>query len=105
MSQTPVSTSAAPGAAEAVPAPDASSVEAQRQNAVHRLALAHQSNPALYRAQARARVDLAAAILAMDDAAAVPGRHNLNEQLAVENALTAYGQALANLLRGEDPDA
>lgn len=73
----------------------------QRIGAVARLAFARKQNPDLVRAEAAARVDLAAAIMAMDEAEDIPGRHNLNEQVAVEAALRAYGHALADLIRGE----
>ena len=76
-------------------------VEMQRIGAVARLAFARKQNPDLVRAEAEARVVFAAAIMAMDEAEDVPGHHNLNEQVAVEVALRAYGQSLADLIRGE----
>lgn len=75
--------------------------EASRLGAVLRLSFARQQHPVLVREEAAARVDLAAAIMAMDESADVPGRHNLVEQIAVEQAKDRYGQALANLVRGE----
>ncbi|MBN9214730.1 MAG: hypothetical protein J0J04_07940 [Microbacterium sp.] len=73
----------------------------QNLTALLRLAFARKTHRDLLHAEADARVNLAAAILAMDEAADQPGRHNLLEQQAVNDALTAYGQALANVLRGE----
>lgn len=72
-----------------------------RLTATLRLTFARQTHPDLARSEAEARLDLAAAILAMDEAEDQPGRHNLVEQQAVNDALRAYGQALADLLRGE----
>lgn len=72
-----------------------------RVQALFRLAMARESHPELHRAMASARIDLAAAIIAMDEAEDIPGRHNLHEQAAVNEALAAYGQALADLIRGE----
>lgn len=65
-----------------------------------RLKVAGDVHPKLAEDEAKARVQLAAAILRMDDAEGLPGRHNLNEQAAVEVALQVYGQALAELIRG-----
>lgn len=75
--------------------------EAARVGATARLAFARQQHPELVRAEAQARLDLAAAIMAMDDAADLPGRHNFNEQVAVEQAKDHYAAALADLVRGE----
>lgn len=75
--------------------------ESERISAIARLAFARQRHTDLSRAEAAARVELAAAIMVMDEAADVAGRHNLAEQAAVNVALTAYGQALADLIRGE----
>lgn len=75
--------------------------EMQRIDAIARLAFARGTHPELNRAEASARVDLAAAIMAMDEAADVPGRHNMQEQAAVETAIRAYANALAALVRGE----
>ena len=75
--------------------------EMARVGAVSRLAFARKQNPELVKAEAQARVNLAAAILAMDEAADQPGRHNLFEQAAVEIALQEFGRALADLVRGE----
>ena len=58
-------------------------------------------HPGLRKAEARARLDLAAAIIAMDQAKATGG--SLQAQVAVENTLMAYGNALANLIRGDQP--
>lgn len=79
-------------------------VEARRVQATARLAFAREMHPDLYHETAAARLDLAAAIIAMDEAEDVPGRHNLQEQADVEQALRAYGQALADLIRGEAAD-
>ncbi|SDH39102.1 hypothetical protein [Microbacterium sp. 77mftsu3.1] len=81
-------------------------VEAARIGAVHRLAFAREQHPDLVRAEAQARVDLAAAIMKLDEAAdsddVIWGRrHTMQEQAAVERAKNAYAQALADLLRGE----
>ena len=78
------------------PAPTPSAVQA-----VSRLAFARKQHPDLIKSEAKARVQLAAAIIAMDEAADVPGRHNLQEQASVNVALQVYGQTLADLLRGE----
>ena len=73
--------------------------EEQKVSAVYRLGVMSEK-----RRVADARLELAAAILAMD---AVDDRiesgekiHSLQEQAAVELAKNAYAQALANLLRG-----
>lgn len=66
-----------------------------------RLAFARKQHPLLVRDEATARVKLAAAIIAMDEASDQPGRHNLAEQAVVNEALTEYGDALAKLIRGE----
>lgn len=58
-------------------------------------------HPGLRKAEARARLDLVAAIIAMDQAKATGG--SLQAQVAVENTLMAYGNALANLIRGDQP--
>lgn len=59
---------------------------------------------ALVHAEAQARLDLAAAIIAMDDKdeliAAGQPLHSLNEQAAVEIAQHKYTSALADLVRG-----
>ena len=75
--------------------------DTSRVAAIARLASARKQHPELGREEADARVDLAAAIIAMDEAADVPGHHNLVEQVAVEQAKDRYAQALANLIRGE----
>ncbi|MDW6058116.1 hypothetical protein SAZ11_08435 [Streptomyces sp. FXJ1.4098] len=79
--------------------------EEQKVAAVHRLSVMSERHPELKRRVADARLELAAAILAMD---AVEERiqagekiHSLQEQAAVELAKNAYTQALADLLRGE----
>ena len=79
--------------------------EAYRVQATYRLAFARGTHPELHRAMADARLDLAAAIIQMDEAGDVPGRHNLQEQAAVEHALRAFGQAFADLIRGEAASA
>lgn len=75
--------------------------DVSRLGAVLRLTFARKQHPVLVREEAAARVDLAAAIMAMVEAADVPGRNNLVEQIAVEQAKHRYEQALANLIRGE----
>lgn len=73
--------------------------ESQHVAAVHRLACARQQHPQLRAAEANARVVLAAAIMAMDEACdAGPA---VAEQAAVEQARHAYAVALADLIRGE----
>lgn len=74
-----------------------------RLGAVYRLAVMREHYRELSRAAQEAHNDLAAAIMAMDEAAGIEGRHNLQEQAAVEAAKNAHAQALANLLRGEEP--
>lgn len=80
-------------------------VEGHHMSAVVRLAFARDLHPELVRAEAAARVELAAAIMLMDEAADQPGRHNLQEQARVEECTRAYAQALADLLRGETSEA
>ncbi|MDO5865179.1 MULTISPECIES: hypothetical protein [Paenarthrobacter] len=79
--------------------------EAQRVAAVHRLATSKAFHPELRRAEAQARVQLAAAVMAMDEVedriAGGEKIHSLHEQAAVERAKDAYAQALADLVRGE----
>lgn len=70
-------------------------------DATFRLAMMRARHPDLSHALAKANVDLAAAIIAMDAAEGEPGRHSMFEQVAVDEAKTRYAQALANLLRGE----
>lgn len=79
--------------------------EEQKVAAVHRLSVMSERHPKLKRRVADARLELAAAVLAMD---AVEERiqagekiHSLQEQAAVELAKNAHAQALADLLRGE----
>ena len=79
--------------------------EEQKVATVHRLSVMSERHPELKRRLADARLELAAAILAMD---AVEERiqagekiHSLQEQAAVELAKNAHAQALADLLRGE----
>lgn len=78
--------------------------EAQRVAAVHPLAISKAFHPELRRAEAQARVQLAAAVIAMDEVedriAAGEKIHSLYEQAAIERAKDAYAQALANLVRG-----
>jgi hypothetical protein len=76
-------------------------IETARVGAIMRLAFARKQYPELIRAEAATRVNLAAAIMTMDESDDLPGRHNLHEQMAVEVATRAYGQALADLIRGE----
>lgn len=86
--------------------------EMLRVQAISRLAFARKLHPDLNRAENDARVNLAAAILALDEtqekadahnaAGAEFSMHTLNEQSAVESAILAYSQALAALVRGEN---
>lgn len=82
--------------------------EIARIGAVHVLAMNRQSYPQLVRAEAQARLDMAVAVIAMDeiDVRVATGEkiHNLQEQASVEMASHAYLQALANLVRGELPE-
>jgi len=70
--------------------------------AIFRMSMMRTSHPELGHAEAKARVRLAAAIIAMDEAEAQPERHSLTEQAEVEAAKNEYAQALANLLRGDE---
>lgn len=85
----------------AVSGEPADPTELGRVNATYRLSVMSQRHPQLQRAAAEARLDFVAAVISMDDADGVPGRHNLQEQADVEQKLRAYGQALADLVRGE----
>ena len=76
-------------------------IEMSRIGAMSRLAFARKQSPELVRAEAQARVDLAAAIMAMDEAEGIPGRHNFIEQANVEIASRKLLFALADLIRGE----
>ncbi|MBD0673987.1 hypothetical protein [Streptomyces sp. CBMA156] len=79
--------------------------EEQKVAAVYRLGVMTAKHPALKGRLADTRLELAAAIIALD---AVEERiqggekiHSLQEQTAVEQAKNDYAQALAELLRGE----
>jgi len=76
-------------------------VEAARVGAAFRLVNSGEQSPELKHASSMARLDLVAAIIAMDEAEDVPGRHHLQEQADVKQALQGYGQAIANLVRSE----
>lgn len=80
-------------------------VEAGRVGATYRMATMRERHADLGRAEAQARTDLAAAIIAMDEADELarrdPSRHSMQEQARVELAKARYAQALADLLRGE----
>jgi len=73
------------------------------------LAVRKTQYPQLVRAEAQARLHLAAAIQAMDEvedlAEAGHKVHSLTEQAEVERAKDAYAQALADLVRGQLADA
>ena len=72
--------------------------------AIARLGFAREQHPDLIRAEAHARVELAAAIMALDEAedtAEERGAHTMHEQVAVEEATRRFAQALADLVRGE----
>ncbi|WP_137811329.1 hypothetical protein [Gordonia sp. GAMMA] len=73
--------------------------DSQHVAAVYRLACARQQHPQLRTAEANARVVLAAAIMAMDEACDTGPA--IAEQAAVERARHAYAVALADLIRGE----
>ncbi|MCX4405943.1 MULTISPECIES: hypothetical protein [unclassified Streptomyces] len=79
--------------------------EEQKVAAVHRLSVMSERHPELARRVADARLELGAAILAMDavDERIQAGEeiHSLQEQAAVELAKNAHAQAFADLLRGE----
>ena len=79
-------------------------LEAPRIGALARLGFVRQQHPALRRAEAAARLDLAAALIALDTVedriAAGEMIHSANEQVAVEQKARAYTRALADLLRG-----
>lgn len=75
-------------------------------DAVYRLGTMSQKHPQLVAAERQARKVLATTILAWDEAEADPEvvagrRHTTREQIAIDVALNEYGNALANLLRGE----
>lgn len=82
--------------------------EAARLGAAYLLGHRRMAHKELVRAEAQARLGLAAAIIAMDQVkeriAAGEKIHSLNEQAAVELTKNAYAQALADLLRGEAPE-
>ena len=75
------------------------------------LGMARHRNKDLSKAEAAAKLKLVAAIKAMDEAMEReqreidqqlnPRHHSLQEQAAVNVALKDYGQALADLIRGE----
>ena len=67
--------------------------------AVARLGLLKDSTPSLVAAEADARTTLAAAIMMME-AQQAAGDPAVFEQAIVESALVAYGNALADRLRG-----
>lgn len=71
--------------------------------ATARLTFARRQHPGLKAAEARARLALAAAVMAMDEAFD-SGSAAIAEQFAVEEAKDEYAQALADLIRGESPD-
>ncbi|MER6367104.1 hypothetical protein ABT255_01775 [Streptomyces mirabilis] len=79
--------------------------EEQKVAAVHRLSVMSERHPELKRRVADTRLELAAAILAMDavDERIQEGEkiHSLQEQAAVDQAKNAHARALADLLRGE----
>lgn len=75
--------------------------DANRINSSMRLTITGEHAPELRRAAANARLDYVAAVMAMDAAEGIPGRHNLQEQANVEISLRALGQALADYARGE----
>lgn len=76
-----------------------------RVGVINRLAFERKQQPEPVRAEAGVRVDLAAAIMGMDevDERIENGEkvHSLHQQAAVELATQRYQQALADLIRGE----
>lgn len=83
-------------------------ISEQNVGMVFRLSMMSQKFPELSKAEREARLSLAGTIAAWDESENpsegihVAGWHNVLEQLAVNHALTDYGNALANLLRGEE---
>lgn len=76
--------------------------EEEKNSVVHRLSMMRLNHPELQYAEAEARLELASAIMKMDEQDAKgEGHHSLNEQHAVNIKQTEYAQALANLIRGE----
>lgn len=79
--------------------------DAALQSVVYTMAMRKIQYPQLVHTEAQARLKLAAAIAAMDEAEdrieMGMAIHSLNEQAAVEQAKDAYGQALADLMRGQ----
>lgn len=71
-------------------------------NATLRLSMNGEKSPKLRKAEAEARLKLAAAIILMDAKQDVIGQHSLYEQHAVNEALRNYGNALASLVRNEE---
>lgn len=70
--------------------------------AVYRLAVMRERFPDLHQAEATARHDLAGAIMDWDEVQEQDPASSIPQGVKVEQALAAYGQALANLLRGEE---
>lgn len=74
--------------------------------ASYTLSMRRTQNPQLGRAEARARLRFAAAVIVMDEAdrriEAGLATHSLTEQMAVEEAKEAYIQATVDLIRGDD---
>lgn len=81
----------------------------QLMNAIVRLAHNKHTFPQLRRAEERARLDLAAAILAYEASLLEHGEGPGNPELALlaartEVATAGYAQALTDLVRGDEPD-
>lgn len=68
-----------------------------RADATFRLGITRKQHPELVRAEAQARLLLAGAIMRLDKAA--EDGPAIEEQTAVEQAMRAYGDALADLVR------
>ena len=82
-----------------MPATTAAEHEARLIGATARLAFTRRQHPDLKTAEAQARLRLAAAVMAMDEA--FESGPAIAEQLAVEEAKNEYAQALADLVRGQ----
>lgn len=84
--------------------------EEEKIDATQRLAMNRAVAPELAKAEAQARLSLAAAIIALDEVEErihINGEpiHSLIEQARVEQAKDEYAQALANLVRRKTPPA
>lgn len=82
--------------------------DADRVSSVFSIVNGRAAHPDLGRAENQAKMNLVAAIAALDSAPQLDSHgnkmHDLNEQAAANQALELYGQALADLVRGEAGD-